>query len=117
MTLQELIETLGALEGVRSVLLASKDGLVVASTFKPDGDDELHAALTAALLGAMDRTTQRIGLGKTLDSMLQTDDCAVQIMDVDEFVLVVVSDKLFNIEEVRRGMRRVAEGISALSSE
>lgn len=109
--IREATDDLGRVEGVRLALVVSQDGLLVASSGRGGEQDEVVAAMTAAILGTVNRAAQSAGLGQASDILIGATDSALHITQVGDVIIVVVADKGVNVGLVRLAIRRTANKI------
>jgi predicted regulator of Ras-like GTPase activity (Roadblock/LC7/MglB family) len=107
--IKETIDDLGRVEGVRLALVVSLDGLLVASTGVGGEDDEVVAAMAAAILGTVGRAAARAGLGRVSDILIGAANSSLQLLDVNDVIIVVVAHREANVGLIRLAMRRTAK--------
>ncbi|MGQ9675153.1 MAG: roadblock/LC7 domain-containing protein [Chloroflexota bacterium] len=106
--ISDAVEDLGRVEGVRMALVASLDGLLVCSGGRAGEDEEMVAAMSAAILGTVNRAVTSAGLGGALEVLVGAATSSLQIMAVDDLAIVVVASKDTNVGLVRLAMKRTA---------
>lgn len=111
--MEQLLNDLASLPGVRGSLLISRDGLVIGSRLGDAQDPDEIAVMGATVFGALDRAAQQVGLGQVVDSIVQTTSYSVQVLGAGDVVLVVIADKGMNVAEVRREMRNIANQLAS----
>lgn len=113
--MRKIVEDLIRIDGVIGSLLVSKDGLVVASTLLEDEDAEMLGAMSAAMYGTIAKATERIGVGNLSNTIIEAEEGAIQLIEAEELILVVITEKRVNLGyiriEMRKAARRVREAI------
>ncbi len=108
MKLQDYLDELVGLEGVQGALISLKNGLLAASSFTGDADENALAATAAAVFDAMNRHFIEAGLGEVVDTIIETSSYSIQIVGANDLILVVFAEKRMNVKEIRLHMRRTA---------
>lgn len=109
--MRRIVEDLIRVDGVIGSLLVGKDGLVVASTLLDDEDAEVLGAMSAAVFGEIDKATKRIGIGMLIDSIIDAQDGSILLLEAQELILVVITQRMVNLGLVKMEMRRAAKRI------
>ena len=108
------LNDLASMEGVQTVIVTSRDGLMVSSSGDLDEADELRAALSAAIFGTVGRAITPLEMGQPTDTIVETGTHCLQITSMDDFLLVAVADKGVNVGLVRLRLRQAARRIQAM---
>jgi predicted regulator of Ras-like GTPase activity (Roadblock/LC7/MglB family) len=112
---RKIVEDLIRIDGVIGSLLVGKDGLVVASTLLEDEDAEVLGAMAAAMFGTIAKSTERIGVGTLENTIIEAAEGAIQLVEAEDLILVVITEKKVNLGyiriEMRKSARRVREAI------
>ncbi len=97
--MREILEKLNGEVGIRGSLILTRDGIVVQSVLATTGlDEDRVAAIAGEAFIRMRRALERAGVGG-LDRFLVTASFGRMIFtDVGRAVLVVVADRLIDIE-------------------
>lgn len=98
--METILQRLMEIEGVTGALLASKDGLVVASTMEGE-DEEFLGAMAAACYDATSRYIEQLNMGAVRHSMFETPGGTIQVTDSGDLLLVVRSTYQASIGRVR----------------
>lgn len=106
--LQEALHHIGKIAGVSGVLIASRDGLLVAAEGEAAEQLEVKAALAAAIFGAIDRAADNIDLGKVHATLVETPIRSLQILGLGELLLIVIAERSARMTPIRAGMAKVA---------
>lgn len=108
------LNELAAMESVEVVILTSRDGLIASSSGDMGEEDELRAAMVAAVFGTVGRAVAPLNMGLPTDAIIETDSHCLQITSIDDFLLVTVTGKGANVGLVRLGLRQTARRIQSL---
>jgi predicted regulator of Ras-like GTPase activity (Roadblock/LC7/MglB family) len=110
----ELLDELNSRPGVRGSLVATPDGMVVASRLQGTFDPETAAALTSALLGGANEVGRHCGGESMKKFVLVSTRGKVIMIDLGNAYLVVVTDRhidlkdgLIEIESAAKGLRKM----------
>ena len=106
--IRQAVEELGRVEGVRLALVVSLDGLLVSSSGRGGDREEVVAAMSAAILGTVNRVAASAGLGRVSDVLIGASDASLQVMQAGDAVIVVVAERAANVGLVRLAMKRIA---------
>lgn len=113
--MRQIVEDLLRVDGVIGSLLVGKDGLVVASTLQEPEDAEVLGAMSAAVYGEIDKSTKRIGVGKLQDAIIDAEQGSILLLEAQQLILVVVTQRTVNVGllkiEMRRAAKRIAEEV------
>ncbi len=109
--MRRIVEDLIRVEGVIGSLLVGKDGLVVASTLMDEEDAEVLGAMSAAAFGEIDKATQRIGVGRLVDSIIDAEQGSILMLEARDLILVVITQRMVNLGLVKMEMRRASKRI------
>ncbi len=89
---QELTQLL-RYEEVLGAIVFSGEGLPLASAGVPHTDAEMVGALSASLLGAVDRTSRRIGVGPVETVTMSAADGMVHLWCGDDVAVAIFTDR------------------------
>jgi predicted regulator of Ras-like GTPase activity (Roadblock/LC7/MglB family) len=112
---ENIIAELLRIEGVKSVVIVGKDGLVIEfESADRTIDPELAAAMVAAAYGSGVTTMERLMAGKTDMVMVEGDRGKILLIDAGEnAMLSVFTEPKVNLGLIRIEMRRAAEKIAS----
>jgi uncharacterized protein len=110
---RKIVEDLIRIEGVIGSLLVDKDGLVVSSTLLEDEDAEMLGAMSAAMFGAIVKAGERIGVGQLRNTIIEASEGSIQLVEAENLILVVITEKGVNLGMIRMEMRKAATRIRA----
>jgi predicted regulator of Ras-like GTPase activity (Roadblock/LC7/MglB family) len=107
-TLAELNKTPGV---VGSFLVAS-DGIIVASDFATELDDEMMGALTSSIINTTEKATKKMQRGELLSFIIETDLNKIFFNVTRTGFLVCVAEEEANIGLIRVELRAAAERLN-----
>lgn len=110
--MRRIVEDLIRVDGVIGSLLVGRDGLVVASTLMDEEDAEILGAMSAAVFGEIDKATKRIGVGTLVDSIIDAEKGSILMLEANQLILVVITQRMVNLGLVKMEMRRASKRIS-----
>jgi predicted regulator of Ras-like GTPase activity (Roadblock/LC7/MglB family) len=93
-----VLEELNRRPGVAGSLLATEDGMVVASRFRPGLDADAASALVATAVREMRRAFRRVGDRRLSRLVLVATRLKLIVQDVGEAYLVVATDRHLDLE-------------------
>jgi len=105
--LQQIVDHLSQIEGVRAGLLVRRDGSPVADVVVGE-DEELLGALTGAIFATINRSMQRTGLGELEDLVVSASEGSIHATSAGDLVVVVLADHRSNLGLIRLELRRAA---------
>ncbi len=101
--MQEILGKLNRSQGVQGSLIVNKDGIVVASDFSIDIDDQGVGAVASSILTSLDGAIKHIKIGKLKRFVVNGDENKIVIIDAGPALLLVllaaeVNMGLINVE-------------------
>ncbi|MCS7106109.1 MAG: roadblock/LC7 domain-containing protein [Candidatus Aenigmarchaeota archaeon] len=116
--LEKVLKEMKGIDGVRGAIIASKEGLLVASHFPAELDARLLAALAATLVKVSVMTTEKLGIGSFTHAVVKASNGYYVCFPVDtELVLACLLEKDVNLGLVLVRMERsIKEIIKILRS-
>jgi len=108
---RKIVEDLIRIDGVIGSLLVGKDGLVVSSTLLEDEDAEVLGAMSAAMFGTIAKAAERIGIGALRDTIVEAAEGSIQLIEAEDLILVVITEKGVNLGMIRIEMRKAARRV------
>ncbi len=109
--MRRIVEELIRVDGVIGALLVGKDGLVVSSTLLEEEDAEVLGAMAAAMYGTLAKACERIGVGQLTNSIVEANEGTIQLMEAEDLLLVVITEKSSNLGMVKILMRRASKRV------
>ena len=110
--MEPILRQIFTVEGVTGVLLASKDGLTIASVMDIP-TTEAHAVHAATVFDALDRYTRQVSLGKPRQTMIETGAAVIILTEAGNMLLIVIAHAAANMGRLRLESARVARAIEA----
>jgi predicted regulator of Ras-like GTPase activity (Roadblock/LC7/MglB family) len=108
---RKIVEDLIRIDGVIGSLLVGKDGLVVSSTLLEDEDAEVLGAMSAAMFGTIAKAAERIGVGTLRDTIVEATEGSIQLIEAEDLILVVITERGVNLGMIRIEMRKAAKRV------
>lgn len=108
-TLAELNKT----PGVIGSFVVAADGIIVASDFQSDLDDELMGALTSSIINSTEKASKKMDQGDLVSFILETDRNKLFFNVTRTGFLVCVAAPEANIGLIRVEMRAAAERLNS----
>ena len=109
--MRKIVEDLIRIDGVIGGLLVGKDGLVVSSTLLEDEDAEVLGAMSAAMFGTIAKAAERIGVGTLRDTIIEAAEGSIQLIEAEDLILVVITERGVNLGMIRIEMRKAAKRV------
>ena len=106
--MQELLEKINRIKGVRGSGIASKDGIEVVSLFRSPVAFELLSALVASVQQVTEKIVDTAKDGKFQQTMIESTEGRFFIQAVELGYLIVLADAQANIGLVRVELAQVA---------
>jgi predicted regulator of Ras-like GTPase activity (Roadblock/LC7/MglB family) len=97
--MREVLDELNTRPGIRGSLVATPDGMVVASCLQGTFDPETAAALTSALLGGAHEVARHCGGRSMSRFVLVSTRGKVIMVDLGNAYLVVVTDRHIDLKD------------------
>jgi predicted regulator of Ras-like GTPase activity (Roadblock/LC7/MglB family) len=114
--LERILKDLGRINGVNGSLVVGKDGLVIENDVPTDVDSELVAAMSSAVFGTAERSSEEMKHDPLQQVMIEGSKGKTLMIDAGEGILVVIADISINLGLIRIEMRRSAERVIELLS-
>lgn len=90
--MKKILEQLNQIAGIRGSMVMTQDGIMVAEALGPDLDDDVVAALASALLGALNKSLQRLDEEDLVqDLVLTASDGKMVFVNLGNAYLVVMA--------------------------
>lgn len=110
--MQEILYDLNRSRGVIGSLLVSPDGMLIASDFKVEMDQELIAAMAASLINTMQKSIQSINEDSLTQAFIEASNGNIFLLDVGVGILALITEKKSNVGLIRLEMKSAAHRIS-----
>ncbi len=114
--MKQIVEDLIKVDGVVGSLLVGKDGLVVSSSLLEAEDAEVLGAMSAAIFAEVYKAARRIGVGRVVDTVITASEGAILMMEAEDLLLVVLTQRNVNVGLIKIEMRRAARRIQQMLS-
>jgi predicted regulator of Ras-like GTPase activity (Roadblock/LC7/MglB family) len=114
--IQDVLEELNRIGGVRGSALVTADGIMVASALRDKSADDVVAGLASFLIATTRRTLEESQLGRFSRFVLTATHGKLVLLDLGDSFLVVLTDQfarldqcLQEVQEAARQIRRLAQ--------
>ncbi len=114
--LKIVLNDIARIEGVRLVVVASKDGFIidsVASGGEPPVDPEALAAVASALYNTTMRLAGELKANSMEDVIVEFDNAYTVLQDVGEAIVAIVASKPASLGMLRYELRRQRDRIKS----
>ena len=112
-TLAELNKT----PGVVGSFIVAADGIIVASDFDNDLDDEMMGALTSSIINTTEKATKKMERGELVSFIIETEMNKIFFNTTRTGFLVSVAESDANIGLIRVELRAAAERLNTTGLE
>jgi hypothetical protein len=109
--LNRVLKDLGRIQGVNGSLIVGKDGLIIERDVSPDIDSELVGAMSSAVFGTAERSSEEMKHEKLQQVMIEGDKGKTLMIDSGEAILAVITDTDINLGLIRLEMKRSSNRI------
>ena len=109
-TLAELNKT----PGVIGSFVVAADGIIVASDFTTELNDEMMGALTSSIINSTEKATKKMGQGELVSFIVETDRNKLFFNSTRSGFLVCVAQPDANLGLIRVEMRAASERLNNL---
>jgi len=109
-TLSELNKT----PGVIGSFVVAADGIIVASDFTTELNDEIMGALTSSIINATEKATKKMEHGQLVSFIIETDRDKLFFNSTRSGFLVCVAKQEANLGLIRVEMRAASERLNNL---
>ncbi len=107
--MERLLAELNKTPGVIGSFLVAPDGIIVASDFASETNDELMGALTSSIINATEKATKKMDLGGLQGFLIETDKNRIFFQATRPGFLVCLAGPEANLGLVRVELRAAAE--------
>lgn len=112
--IDRVLKDLGRIDGVTGSLIVGKDGLIIEKEVSSDIDSELVAAMSSAVFGTAERSTEEMKHDPLQQVMIEGNRGKTLMIDSGEAILVVITNVDINLGLIRLEMKRNAVRINDL---
>ncbi len=112
--MERLLAELNKTPGVIGSFVVAPDGIIVASDFTADVNDELMGALTSSIINSTEKAAKKMDLGSLQGFVVETDRNRVFFQATRSGFLVCLAGPEANLGLVRVELRAAAERLNSL---
>jgi predicted regulator of Ras-like GTPase activity (Roadblock/LC7/MglB family) len=113
--MESVLIELNKTPGIMGSFVVSSDGMIIASDYTSELDDERLGAIISSIINSTERAISKMQLGKLHGFVLETDQNKIVLQSFNLGFLVVVSHKDSNLGLVRMESRTAVSKIAAIS--
>ncbi|GMV83641.1 MAG: hypothetical protein AMXMBFR7_48250 [Planctomycetota bacterium] len=95
--MQSVLAKLNKVSGVRGCMIVNKDGIVAASDFGVDVDENSIGAVASSILAALEAAIKRIQVGRLKKFMVTGNENKLAIVDAGPALLLVLLQREANM--------------------
>jgi predicted regulator of Ras-like GTPase activity (Roadblock/LC7/MglB family) len=106
--MQQILSQLNRTQGVRGSMILNRDGIVVASDFRIDLDENGVGAVASSILTALQGAIKRINLGPLKRFTVTGNENKIVIMDAGPALLLVILQRDVNMGMVNFDIQQAA---------
>ena len=114
-TIQDILDSLREVPGIKGAALVTPDGIVIASSLAASLNSEVVAGLASFLITTTRRSLTEGGLGAFHRFVLQATNGKILLMDLGESFLVVHTDQFARLEASRMEVDEAAREVQRVS--
>ncbi len=112
--MERLLSELNKVPGVIGSFIVAPDGIIVASDFTTDVNDELMGALTSSIINATEKASRKMELGHLQSFLVETDRNRVFFQATKPGFLVCLAAPDANLGLLRVELRTAAERLNSI---
>ncbi len=112
--MDSLLSELNKIPGVIGSFVVAADGIIVASDFASEINDELMGALTSSIINATEKATRKMDLGALQGFIVETDRNRIFFQATRSGFLVCLAGPEANLGLVRVELRAALERLNAM---
>jgi predicted regulator of Ras-like GTPase activity (Roadblock/LC7/MglB family) len=112
---KEILGKLNKTSGVRGSMIVNRDGIVVASDFSVDVDEQGMGAVTSSILAALEGALKRINMGKFSRFIITGSENKVAVVDAGQAILLILLQQEVNMGMVNVDIKEAALAVAAKS--
>jgi predicted regulator of Ras-like GTPase activity (Roadblock/LC7/MglB family) len=109
--LKKALTELGKTEGVRAVVLLSRDGFIIDSQVSERVDVEAIGAIISSSTGSSEVMGKNLGLGSFNQGMIEFGGGVVLLTLASDLILAVVADTAANLGALRYNVKKLSPEI------
>lgn len=112
--MDRLLSELNKIPGVLGTFVVAADGIIVASDFVSDVNDELMGALTSSIINATEKAARKMELGSLQGFIVETDRNRIFFQATRSGFLVCLAGPEANLGLLRVELRSASERLNTL---
>lgn len=112
--MERLLSELNKTPGVIGSFVVAPDGIIVASDFATEINDEMMGALTSSIINTVEKAAKKMELGQLNGFVLETDRNRIFFQATRSGYLVSLAGPEANLGLVRVELRAAAERLNAM---
>lgn len=113
--MERLLSELNKTPGVIGSFVVAPDGIIVASDFTTEINDEMMGALTSSIINTVEKAAKKMELGSLHGFVLETDRNRIFFQVTRSGYLVSLASPEANLGLIRVELRSAAERLNTLS--
>ena len=109
--MREILNSLNKVRGVRGSLLVGRDGILIASDFGTETDENAMGAVGSQILSALQNALDRMNLGHFKRFLVTGQFGKILMVDAGNAILLLLLEKNVNLGMVAIEIREAVEAI------
>jgi hypothetical protein len=107
--MQDVLESLTQVSGVRGSLLVGRDGMIIASDLPQEISDDRVAAVTGAIAATVQDSLAKLDRGPLMHAQIDAEDGKVFLQEAGRGLLVVLAQREVNTGLIRLEMKAAVD--------
>jgi uncharacterized protein len=112
---KNILGKLNKTNGVRGSMIVNRDGIVVASDFSVEADENGIGAVTSSILTALEAALKRINMGKFSRFIITGSESKVAVVSAGQAILLVLLQSEVNMGMINVDIKEAALAVQANS--
>jgi hypothetical protein len=108
---RSILAKLNKTNGVRGSMVVNRDGIVVASDFSVEADENGIGAVTSSILSALEGALKRINMGRFSRFLVTGSENKIAVVDAGQAILLVLINRDVNIGMVNLEIKEAAGAV------
>ncbi|HEY3321034.1 MAG TPA: roadblock/LC7 domain-containing protein [Planctomycetota bacterium] len=109
--MRSILAKLNKTNGVRGSMVVNRDGIVVASDFSVEADENGIGAVTSSILSALEGALKRINMGRFSRFLVTGSENKIAVVDAGQAILLVLINRDVNIGMVNLEIKEAAGAV------
>ena len=109
--MQDILNSLNKVRGVRGSLIVGRDGILIASDFGTDADEDAMGAVGSQILSALQNALDRMNMGRFKRFLVTGQFGKILMVDAGNAILILFLEKDVNLGMVGVEIKDAVEGI------